>query len=82
VAQEKVTALEAKARQDAAMAEWLHKERDDSCQTERGFTGSVMGPTKNAMAPSNGSAPSIATSRGRKSKSWRPRVSQPGLPRI
>jgi hypothetical protein len=33
-AQEKVTALEKKARQDATVAEWLHKERDDSCQTE------------------------------------------------
>jgi hypothetical protein len=34
VTQEKVTALEAKARQDATVAEWLCKERDNSRQTE------------------------------------------------
>jgi hypothetical protein len=32
--QEKVTKMEAKARQDAMVAERLHKERDDSCPTE------------------------------------------------
>jgi hypothetical protein len=32
--QEKVTALEAKARQDAMVVEWFRKERDDLRQTE------------------------------------------------
>jgi hypothetical protein len=31
--------LEGKARQDAAVAEWLHKERDDSRQTETRLRG-------------------------------------------
>jgi hypothetical protein len=39
VAKEKVTVLEAKAHQDAVVAEQLRKERDDSRQTETRLHG-------------------------------------------
>jgi hypothetical protein len=69
VAQEKVTALEAKLSRIPRWPSSSTRSETTHARLRRGFMESVTGPTRSAKLPSSRSAPSRVILRGRGSKS-------------